>query len=238
MTPSADHIQATVRAYLERVLNELPLGVMVLDRDLRVTFVNRHQTELFERLGLPYSLCDVIGELAADAYPIVSHVEWATAAATVIGSAEPIQHERLRCASGDRDVVLRVAVMPLSELSGTIAGAVCVTEDVTRMEELEQELVRHERVLVAAQMTATLNHEINNPLTTIVGTTEVLLYRQDLDEKTLERLEAIRRSALRLSDVTKRLLALDDIKVRGGSQDEPPMVELAPIGPTLGHGSS
>ena len=49
---ASEKIFSAVREYLDGVLNHLPVGVIVLDGDRRVTFYNRKQSELFAALGL------------------------------------------------------------------------------------------------------------------------------------------------------------------------------------------
>lgn len=64
--------------------------------------------------------------------------------------------------------------------------------------------------LSAIQETAvTVNHEINNPLTAILGNVQLLLLkRQDLDDELVAKLRVIETSALKIKDVTQRLLRL------------------------------
>ena len=55
----------------------------------------------------------------------------------------------------------------------------------------------------------TLNHEIGNPLTAVLGNAQLLLVNRDsLDSKTLRMLEAIEAAALRIKEVTGRLLKI------------------------------
>lgn len=52
-----------------------------------------------------------------------------------------------------------------------------------------------------------VNHEVNNPLTAVLGNTQLLLLQADaLDDKTRKRLQDIEKSALRIKDITQRLL--------------------------------
>ena len=52
-----------------------------------------------------------------------------------------------------------------------------------------------------------VNHEVNNPLTAVLGNTQLLLLQADtLDEQTKKRLRDIEKSALRIKDITHRLL--------------------------------
>ncbi len=57
------------------------------------------------------------------------------------------------------------------------------------------------------QTAVTLNHEINNPLTAVLGNVQLLLINRDrLDAKTVKMLESIESAALRIKEVTGRLM--------------------------------
>jgi len=51
-----------------------------------------------------------------------------------------------------------------------------------------------------------VNHEINNPLSPILGNLQLLLNQKDhFDEKTFHRLETIYRNAIRIQEITNKL---------------------------------
>jgi signal transduction histidine kinase len=53
----------------------------------------------------------------------------------------------------------------------------------------------------------TVNHEVNNPLTAILGNIQLILHRKEnLDEDTIKKLTIVEESALKIKDVTQRLL--------------------------------
>jgi len=55
----------------------------------------------------------------------------------------------------------------------------------------------------------TVNHEINNPLTAILGNVQLLLMkRRELDDELAAKLQIIETSALKIRDVTQRLLKI------------------------------
>jgi signal transduction histidine kinase len=66
------------------------------------------------------------------------------------------------------------------------------------------EKARQAAILEAA---IAVNHEVNNPLTAVLGNTQLLLLQSEgLDAKTKKRLQDIERSALRIKEVTQKLL--------------------------------
>lgn len=67
-------------------------------------------------------------------------------------------------------------------------------------------IIEMEKYHVMAQMAASINHEINNPLTTILGNAElVLMMYPDLREEVRKKLEKIVTEARRISSITEKL---------------------------------
>ena len=58
------------------------------------------------------------------------------------------------------------------------------------------------------EISFTINHEINNPLTGVLGNVELLLLNDSLDKTTLSKLEEIRELSLRIRDVVKNITEL------------------------------
>ena len=70
-------------------------------------------------------------------------------------------------------------------------------------------LIEKERLAAINETAVTVNHEINNPLTAILGNVQLLLmHRKDLDEEIRNKLNVIEASASKIRDVTQRLLRL------------------------------
>ena len=76
-------------------------------------------------------------------------------------------------------------------------------------EEARKKLMESERITTIMQVAVTINHEINNPLTAILGNVQLALgERGKLDEGTIKRLESIEKGAVKISEVTKSLLSI------------------------------
>ncbi len=74
------------------------------------------------------------------------------------------------------------------------------TEEVLRQEIAE----RDKRLAEIADVVARVRHEINNPLTGVIGQTQLLL-RTELDEGARRRVETIEQLATRIKDIVARL---------------------------------
>jgi signal transduction histidine kinase len=72
-----------------------------------------------------------------------------------------------------------------------------------------QAVIDRERLAAILETAVTVNHEINNPLTAILGNVQLLLLKRgDLDPELKGKLSIIEESATKIKDVTQRLLSL------------------------------
>ncbi len=69
------------------------------------------------------------------------------------------------------------------------------------------------RRTVAAEMAVTVNHEINNPLTAILGNVQLMMLRSnELSAETIAKLQTIEQSAMRIRDVTQKMMNLREVR--------------------------
>ncbi len=96
----------------------------------------------------------------------------------------------------------------IEALSAAISLCVVATELGPSPSPTQEQLAKAR--LGAVQETAvTVNHEINNPLTAILGNVQLLLMkRREIDDELTAKLKIIETSALKIRDVTQRLLQL------------------------------
>ncbi len=79
--------------------------------------------------------------------------------------------------------------------------------------ESQKELVEKERLAAVLETAVTVNHEVNNPLQAIIGNIQLLLMKQEnLDEKMIEKLKAIEESAIKINNVTQKLMRMTSPK--------------------------
>jgi len=80
-----------------------------------------------------------------------------------------------------------------------------------QMRTSQQALIEAERLAVARQMGVTIQHEINNPLTAVLGNAEWLIESEkEVSHEGVRALGEMRRAAIRIRDVVRRL---DEIEV-------------------------
>lgn len=70
-------------------------------------------------------------------------------------------------------------------------------------------IVKGEKIASILETAVAVNHEINNPLTAILGNTQLLLMRAEkLSQDAVAKIKAIEQSAMRIRQVTRKLLSV------------------------------
>ena len=112
---------------------------------------------------------------------------------------------RVRHKLGDWRLI-RFNFSPLSDETGKIEGVVFSGRDVTELKRLEEQLIQAEKLAAMGQMLAGVAHELNNPLTAILGVTELLRERPTADDVASRQLELTHRQARRAARIVQNLL--------------------------------
>jgi PAS domain S-box-containing protein len=101
---------------------------------------------------------------------------------------------------------LKCHFSPLFDEAAKIEGVVISGRDVTEVKRLEEQLIQAEKLAAMGQMLAGVAHELNNPLTAILGVSELLRDRQGIDDSTKRQLEMTHRQARRAARIVQNLL--------------------------------
>lgn len=105
---------------------------------------------------------------------------------------------------GDR-AILEVSARRLFR-DRTHIGYQVLARDVTEQKHLRQMLLEAERLAAICQLGIAVRHEINNPLTTIIGNAELLLEEHEhISGECRKRLAAVLDNALRIAEIVKQL---------------------------------
>jgi PAS domain S-box-containing protein len=101
---------------------------------------------------------------------------------------------------------LKCHFSPLFDEADKIEAVVISGRDVTEVKRLEEQLIQAEKLAAMGQMLAGVAHELNNPLTAILGVSELLRDRQGIDDSTKRQLEMTHRQARRAARIVQNLL--------------------------------
>ncbi len=103
-------------------------------------------------------------------------------------------------------LILSVKVYPLHDEKAETTGFIWVGRDITKERELEERAFQSEKLVALGELVAGIAHEINNPLSVVVGYSEIMLQNNQLDERDRKRLDKIFQSATRAANIISNLL--------------------------------
>jgi two-component system NtrC family sensor kinase len=124
---------------------------------------------------------------------------WAEPIARLL--AQPEGGASVEVRSGDR--VLLVAAIP----AGDPGAAVLIFEDHTEKRRLQDQLLQSEKMSAIGQLIAGVAHDLNNPLASVVGFSDLLGEAADVPPRLAEPLAVIRQEAERASAIVRNLLS-------------------------------
>jgi PAS domain S-box-containing protein len=188
--------------FARRLVDNFPDLILVLDTASHYTFVSPRCKEV-----LGYDVEDTQQmEFGGRTHPedlpaVLSLYKDIVAGKQVFASLEI----RVRHKSGEWRRI-RFNFSPLSDENGNIEGVVLSGRDVTDLKRLEEQLIQAEKLAAMGQMLAGVAHELNNPLTAILGVTELLRERSGADESTKRQLDLTHRQARRAARIVQNLL--------------------------------
>jgi len=190
------------REFARRLIASFPDVIAVLDTDARFTYVSEAVQNV---LGHPPS--SFIGTRIASlcAAEDQSSIE-SMLRSMLPGSAARLQIE---CHMTHRDGsprTVRLSAAPLLDESGKMTGVVTAIRDVTESVLIDHERAKKEKFTAMGQMLAGAAHELNNPLTAILGVSD-LLREKAPDDVARRQAELILKQARRAAAIVQNLLA-------------------------------
>jgi PAS domain S-box-containing protein len=190
-----------LRRFNDSILQNMGDGLITADRAGRITLLNRAAAELF---GIPIG--DWIGKsLAALPGNYTSLVEILTNA---LAEKKPLRYQEISIRDGKNETIpLRVQTSFLRDAENVITGVIGIVDDLRQAKEMEARQRRLDRLEAISQMTASVAHEIRNPLVTLslgIRYLEKNLEAQGEYQETLQRLQ---RQVDRLTQIVNEFLA-------------------------------
>lgn len=181
-----------------RLLESFPDLILVVDLEERYTFVSSRSRDLLgyepqNMLGKKISeLDDHSPELAALYHDVVSGKE--VFAAAEYGARHRDGNWRTMRAAGGQ----------LVDADAKISGVIISVRDITVERKLEQQVVQSERLAAMGAMIGGVAHELNNPLTTIMGVSE-LLQDTETNEGSRKQLAMLQQQARKAAEIVQNL---------------------------------
>ena len=194
--------------FLQKILDSLNADLFVIDKDLRITMVNRiflknHGLEESQIMGRPIYKILRVGETPENLHQLLDH-------------HSGIVTFTRKAPRGDQDRYLEVMAVPINlyendDKTDFIVGTI---RDVSAHIRLKKELRTRERLQGVIEMAGAVAHELNNPLSIVLITAELL--RRDLFRagQSTEDLESMIKNLNRMSDLIKKMTHITQYKAK------------------------
>ncbi len=157
--------------FSERVIAQMPTGLVVIDRSDRVTAANQSARDIFA--GLPRERTDAVDyESAFATAPALGDM---VGECLAHGTTFQRREIEMRVATGEaRARCLGVSVSPIGPPDALPEAVLCLMTDLTEVIDLRDRLRVQETMASLGEMAAGLTHELKNSLATIQGFAQLI----------------------------------------------------------------
>jgi len=181
-----------------RLLESFPDLILVVDLQERYTFVSSRARDL-----LGYEPEDMLGKQISS---MEDHSpEMATLYHAVVSGKQAFASAEYGARHRDGSWrTMRAAGSQLVDAEGKISAVIISVRDITVERKLEQQIVQSERLAAMGAMIGGVAHELNNPLTSIMGVSE-LLQDTETNETSRKQLAMLQQQARRAAEIVQNL---------------------------------
>jgi len=188
--------------FARRLIECFPHMIVVLDRQGRFIFVSERVRDV---LGI--SPEEYLGKEAGRRSDEESQAKLADMFENLISGRRRQQQVEIRARHADGTWrSIQVNARPLYDQSGEIIGMVSSGQDVTESRRIEHQLLQKEKFAAMGQMMVGAAHELNNPLTAILGVAD-LLREHAGNDTTRRQVDLVLKQARRAATIVQNLLA-------------------------------
>jgi PAS domain S-box-containing protein len=184
--------------FRRHLLESFPDLILVFDPQGSYTFVSARIGELLG-YGPEYLLGKSVDDAESTSPDLAALYRTVATGQSALASCNYGSRHR----DGTWRTMLGVA-SPLLDAEGKPAGVIISVRDVTMEKKLEQQIIQSERLAAMGQMIGGFAHELNNPLTSILGMAE-LLQESDTCEGARKQLVILQQQARRAAEIVQNL---------------------------------
>jgi PAS domain S-box-containing protein len=189
------------RDFSGKILSHTQSLILVTDTEGIISYANRRWS------GLGFQQSHIVGHAFPDlcAQPRRDALKQALAA---VARGQQVDNFDVPLVRGDgASGQFSVNLSPISGEDGKVSNIVVVMTDVTDSSLLRAKLVHAEKMAAVGQLVSGVAHEVNNPLTAILGFTDLLMENPELPESARRDLRVILQEAQRTKQIVQNLLS-------------------------------
>jgi PAS domain S-box-containing protein len=189
------------RDFSSKILNHTQSLILVTDTEGVVSYANRRWS------GLGFQQNQILGQPLPDLCAPGRRPALRDALAGV-ARGQQVDNFDLPLLRGDGvSAQFSANLSPISGEDGRVSNIVVVMTDVTDSAMLRSKLMHAEKMAAVGQLVSGVAHEVNNPLTAILGFTDLLMENPELPESARRDLRVILQEAQRTKQIVQNLLS-------------------------------
>ncbi len=218
-----------LKVYNENVVNRTPIGIVVVDNNLKITIANKASQEIFEQAGWKNGLDSFAFSdfTILDLVPEEEKKRWKKICYQVLYTGKAYEEAKSYHKFKKEELALSLKVSPLQNIDNRTVGLIIVVEDITEKVVLERYLILSEKLAAKGEMASSIGHELNNYLTIISSNTELLSI--NLKKKNYRKMDsnakAILESITTMKRFTDGLIDFSSLKTQKVEYDLKTLIE-------------
>ncbi len=190
------------RDFNNKILNNTQSMILVVDTAGLISYANRR---CFEAGG--YTQEDLLGRKLVELVAPGRRQVLADALADTLSGRQVDNMELPVLLGQGRGGQFSINLSPMRDEPGNVNSIVVVMTDITDAAMLQAKLMHTEKMAAVGQLVSGVAHEVNNPLTAVLGFSDLLLENPDVPAAAKEDLKVILQEAQRTKQIVQNLLS-------------------------------